>query len=67
MTIEREHKLTMMISVHERALLRWLADREGLNVSDYLRTLIRHKAEQHGIVEPALVRAFPRPKRRRRP
>jgi hypothetical protein len=41
MVIERKHKLTVMLSEYEDDALKWLADREGFSVSDYLRKAIR--------------------------
>jgi len=41
MAIERNNSFHLLLSDDELKLLRLLAEREGLNASDYLRTLIR--------------------------
>ena len=44
MAIERNNSFHLLLSDDELKLLRLLAEREGLNASDYLRTLIRQAA-----------------------
>ena len=44
MSIERANSFHLMLSDDELTLLRLLAEREGLNASDYLRTLLRRDA-----------------------
>lgn len=44
MAIERSNSFHLMLSDDELALLRLLAERDGLNASDYLRTLLRREA-----------------------
>jgi hypothetical protein len=44
MAIERPNSFHLMLSDDELALLRLLAEREGLNASDYLRRLLRQEA-----------------------
>jgi hypothetical protein len=44
MAIERNNSFHLMLSDDEMKLLRLLAEREGLNASDYLRTLLRQMA-----------------------
>jgi hypothetical protein len=41
MTIERSNSFHLLLSDDELKLLRLLAEREGLNASDYLRMLLR--------------------------
>jgi hypothetical protein len=41
MPIERNNSFHLLLSDDELKLLKLLAEREGLNASDYLRTLIR--------------------------
>jgi hypothetical protein len=41
MAIERSNSFHLLLSDDELKLLKLLAEREGLNASDYLRTLIR--------------------------
>ena len=41
MPIERSNSFHLLLSDDELKLLKLLAEREGLNASDYLRTLIR--------------------------
>jgi hypothetical protein len=41
MTIERTNSFHLLLSDDELKLLKLLAEREGLNASDYLRMLIR--------------------------
>ena len=41
MTIERNNSFHLLLSDDELKLLKLLAEREGLNASDYLRMLIR--------------------------
>jgi hypothetical protein len=44
MAIERNNSFHLMLSDDELKLLRLLAEREGLNASDYLRSLLRQMA-----------------------
>lgn len=44
MPIERKNSFHLMLSDDEMELLRLLAEREGLNASDYLRTMLRNLA-----------------------
>jgi hypothetical protein len=44
MAIERKNSFHLLLSDDELKLLRLLADREGLNASDYLRSLLRQMA-----------------------
>jgi hypothetical protein len=44
MTIERKNSFHLLLSDDELNLLRLLAEREGLNASDYLRTMLRQLA-----------------------
>ncbi len=44
MPIERNNSFHLMLSDEEMKLLRLLAEREGLNASDYLRLLLRQSA-----------------------
>ena len=44
MPIERSNSFHLMLSDDELALLRMLAEQEGLNASDYLRSLMRRAA-----------------------
>jgi hypothetical protein len=44
MAIERKNSFHLLLSDDELKLLRLLAEREGLNASDYLRSLIRQMA-----------------------
>jgi hypothetical protein len=44
MAIERTNSFHLLLSDDELKLLRLLAERDGLNASDYLRSLIRQMA-----------------------
>jgi hypothetical protein len=44
MPIQRRNSFHLLLSDDELQLLRLLAEREGLNASDYLRTLLRRMA-----------------------
>jgi hypothetical protein len=44
MPIERKNSFHLLLSDDESKLLRLLAEREGLNASDYLRSLLRQMA-----------------------
>ena len=44
MPIDRKNSFHLLLSDDELNLLRLLAEREGLNASDYLRSLIRQMA-----------------------
>jgi hypothetical protein len=44
MAIERTNSFHLLLSDDELKLLKLLAEREGLNASDYLRSLIRQMA-----------------------
>ena len=44
MTIERKNSFHLLLSDDELKLLKLLAEREGLNASDYLRVLLRQVA-----------------------
>ena len=44
MTIERKNSFHLLLSDDEAKLLKLLAEREGLNASDYLRSLLRQVA-----------------------
>jgi hypothetical protein len=44
MPIERKNSFHLLLSDDEMRLLRLLAEREGLNASDYLRTMLRRLA-----------------------
>jgi hypothetical protein len=44
MAIERSNSFHLLLSDDELKLLRLLAERDGLNASDYLRSLIRRMA-----------------------
>ena len=44
MTIERKNSFHLLLSDDELKLLKLLAEREGLNASDYLRSLLRQMA-----------------------
>ncbi|HEY8077823.1 MAG TPA: hypothetical protein VIF62_27040 [Labilithrix sp.] len=44
MAIERKNSFHLMLSDDELGLLRLLAEREGLNASDFLRTTLRRLA-----------------------
>ena len=45
MAIERKNSFHLLLSDDELKLLRLLAEREGLNASDYLRLLIRRQTD----------------------
>jgi hypothetical protein len=44
MSIERKNSFHLLLSDDELKLLRLLAEREGLNASEYLRSLLRQMA-----------------------
>lgn len=44
MAIERKNSFHLLLSDDELSLLKLLAEREGLNASDYLRSLMRQVA-----------------------
>jgi hypothetical protein len=44
MALERKNSFHLLLSDDELKLLRLLAEREGLNASDYLRSLLRQMA-----------------------
>jgi hypothetical protein len=44
MAIDRKNSFHLLLSDDELTLLRLLAEREGLNASDYLRSIIRQMA-----------------------
>jgi len=44
MPIERKNSFHLLLSDDELTLLRLLAEREGQNASDYLRTMLRRNA-----------------------
>jgi hypothetical protein len=44
MAIERKNSVHLLLSDDELKLLKLLAEREGLNASDYLRSLLRQMA-----------------------
>ena len=44
MAIERKNSFHLLLSDDELVLLQLLAEREGLNASDYLRTVLRQNA-----------------------
>ncbi len=44
MAIERKNSFHLLLSDDELQLLRLLAEREGLNASDYLRSMMRQMA-----------------------
>ncbi len=44
MAIERKNSFHLLLSDDELKLLRLLAEREGLNASDYLRSMLRQLA-----------------------
>lgn len=44
MAIERKNSFHLLLSDDELTLLRLLAEREGLNASDFLRTMLRQLA-----------------------
>ncbi len=44
MPIERKNSFHLLLSNDEAKLLKLLAEREGLNASDYLRSLLRQMA-----------------------
>ena len=44
MAIERKNSFHLLLSDDESKLLKLLAEREGLNASDYLRSLLRQMA-----------------------
>ncbi len=44
MAIERKNSFHLLLSDDELKLLKLLAEREGLNASDYLRSLLRQMA-----------------------
>ncbi len=44
MPIERKNSFHLLLSDDELSLLKLLAEREGLNASDYLRSLLRQMA-----------------------
>jgi hypothetical protein len=44
MAIERKNSFHLLLSDDELQLLKLLAEREGLNASDYLRSLLRQMA-----------------------
>ena len=44
MAIERKNSFHLLLSDDELRLLKLLAEREGLNASDYLRSLLRQMA-----------------------
>jgi hypothetical protein len=44
MTIERKNSFHLLLSDDELKLLKLLAERDGLNASDYLRSLLRQMA-----------------------
>jgi hypothetical protein len=44
MAIDRKNSFHLLLSDDEAKLLKLLAEREGLNASDYLRTLLRRMA-----------------------
>ncbi len=45
MPIERKNSFHLLLSDDELKLLRLLAERDGLNASDYLRMVIRRQAD----------------------
>jgi len=45
MAIERKNSFHLLLSDDEMKLLRLLAEQEGLNASDYLRTLVRRQTD----------------------
>ena len=44
MAIERKNSFHLLLSDDELKLLKLLADRDGLNASDYLRSILRREA-----------------------
>ena len=52
MTIDRPHKLTVLLSEVEAAMLRDIAEADGQNVSDYLRMHIRKRHNELGALKP---------------
>jgi len=48
----RENQLKIMLSDEELAMLKELADRKGLDVSNYLRSLIRERHADREIPAP---------------
>ncbi len=41
MVVKRDIRLSMLISAEEQAMLKMLADKEGLSVSDWVRQTVR--------------------------
>jgi hypothetical protein len=57
MPIERKNSFHLMLSDDELELLRLLAEREGLNASDYLRLMLRRVAGPTPVHFGAVMRA----------
>ena len=70
MPIERNNSFHLMLSDDELALLRLLAEREGLNASDFLRSMLRRVASAPSHLAVALksseLMALVKPKRRQK-
>jgi hypothetical protein len=47
MPATRQHNLRVLVSKHERRMVKELADREGMTVADLLRQLIRRTHRKH--------------------
>jgi hypothetical protein len=43
----RQHNLRVLVSKHEKRMVRELAEREGMSVADIVRQLIRRTHRQH--------------------
>jgi hypothetical protein len=56
MPIERTNSFHLMLSDDEASLLRMLAEREGLNASDYLRSLLRREAGGGSVANVSRIR-----------
>jgi hypothetical protein len=54
MPIERKNSFHLLLSDDELKLLRLLAEREGLNASDYLRSLLRQHAGTSALTSQVL-------------
>ena len=55
--VERPVDIHVLLSDEEYRVLRMMADREDRNVSQMLRTLIRDRARDQGILQPHKLRS----------
>ena len=60
--VDRPRALTVRMAENEVAMLKELADRDGVSVSDYIRLFVRRShTEAFGAAKPAMK---PKPKRK---